>query len=66
MSLADVMLQPFLSLASANVAEHDPLSSLTEFYQFDQDDQDLGEDESEIDLMIQLSGMVYSPKTGEE
>jgi hypothetical protein len=66
MSLADVMLQPFLSLASANVAEHDPLSSLTEFYQFDQGDQDLDEDESEIDLMIQLSGMVYSPKAGEE
>lgn len=66
MSLADVMLQPFLSLTSANVAEHDPLSSLTEFYQFDQDDQDLDEDESEIDLMIQLSGMVYSPKAGEE
>ena len=66
MSLADVMLQPFLSLTSANVAEHDPLSSLTEFYQFDQDDQNLDEDESEIDLMIQLSGMVYSPKTGEE
>jgi hypothetical protein len=57
------MLQPSLSLASADVAEHDPLSSLTEFYQFD---QDLDEDESEIDLMIQLSGMVYSPKTGEE
>ncbi|SFU68717.1 hypothetical protein [Nitrosospira multiformis] len=66
MSLADVMLQPFLSLTSANVAEHDPLSSLTEFYQFDQDDQNLDEDESEIDLMIQLSGMVYSPKAGEE
>ena len=64
MRLADVMLQPSLSLASADVAEHDPLSSLTEFYQFDQGDQD--EDESEIDLMIQLSGMVYSPKTGEE
>jgi len=63
MSLADVMLQPSLSLASADVAEHDPLSSLTEFYQFD---QDLDEDESEIDLMIQLSGMVYSPKTDEE
>ena len=66
MSLADVMLQPFLSLTSANVAEHDPLSSLTEFYQFDQDDQNLDEEESEIDLMIQLSGMVYSPKAGEE
>ena len=63
MSLADVMLQPSLSLTSTDVAEHDPLSSLTEFYQFD---QDLDEDESEIDLMIQLSGMVYSPKTGEE
>ncbi|PTQ81329.1 hypothetical protein C8R21_11062 [Nitrosospira multiformis] len=66
MSLAEVMLQPFLSLTSANVAEDDPLSSLTEFYQFDQDDQDRDEDESEIDLMIQLSGMVYSPKAGEE
>ena len=66
MSLADVMLQPFLSLTSADVAEHDPLSSLTEFYQFDQGDQDLDEGESEIDLMIQLSGMVYSPKTDEE
>jgi len=66
MSLADVMLQPSLSLTSTDVAEHDPLSSLTEFYQFDQGDQDLDEDESEIDLMIQLSGMVYSPKTGEE
>jgi len=43
MSLADVMLQPFLSLTSADVAEHDPLSSLTEFYQFDQGDQDLDE-----------------------
>ncbi|HEU4855395.1 MAG TPA: hypothetical protein VFS89_08965 [Nitrosospira sp.] len=63
MSLADVMLQPSLSLTSVDVAEHDPLSSLTEFYQFD---QDLDEDESEIDLMIQLSGMVYSPKAGEE
>jgi hypothetical protein len=60
------MLQPFLSLTSANVAEHDPLSSLTEFYQFDQGDQGLDEDESEIDLMIQLSGMVYSPETGKE
>jgi hypothetical protein len=60
------MLQPSLSLASADMAKHDPLSSLTEFYQFDQGDQDLNEDESEIDLMIQLSGMVYSPKTGEE
>ncbi|SET15481.1 hypothetical protein SAMN05216412_103319 [Nitrosospira multiformis] len=66
MSLADVILQPFLSLTSADVAEQDPLSSLTEFYQFDQGDQDLDEDESEIDLMIQLSGMVYSPEKGEE
>ena len=66
MSLADVMLQPLLSLTPADVAEHDPLSSLTEFYQFDQGDQDLDEDESEIDLMIQLSGMVYSPETDEE
>ena len=66
MSLADIMLQPFLSLTSADVAERDPLSSLIEFYPFDQGDQTLDEDESEIDLMIQLSGMVYSPKTGEE
>ncbi|MBN9133074.1 MAG: hypothetical protein ABS69_13670 [Nitrosomonadales bacterium SCN 54-20] len=66
MSLADVMLQPSLSLASVDVAEHDPLSSLTEFYQFDQGEQDPDEDESEIDLMIQLSGMVYSPRTVEE
>jgi hypothetical protein len=60
------MLQPFLSLTSADVAERDQLSSLIEFYPFDQGDQNLDEDESEIDLMIQLSGMVYSPKTGEE
>ena len=66
MSLADMMLQPSFSLTSADVAERDALSSLTDFYPFDQGEQDLDEDESEIDLMIQLSGMVYSPKTGEE
>ena len=66
MSLADMMLQPSLSLTSADVAERDALSSLTDLYPFDQGEQDLDEDESEIDLMIQLSGMVYSPKTGEE
>lgn len=66
MSLADMMLQPSLSLTSADVAECDALSSLTDLYPFDQGEQDLDEDESEIDLMIQLSGMVYSPKTGEE
>ena len=63
MSLADAPLQPSPSRTSVDVAEFDPLSSLTEFYE---SDQDLDEDESEVDLMIQLSGMVYSHMAGEE
>lgn len=68
MNPLDAMLQPSPLRISADVAELDPLSSLslTEFYQFDQSDQGLYEDESEVDLMIQLSGMVYSHKAGEE
>ena len=63
MSLADTLLQLSPSRTSVDVAEFDPFSSLTEFYE---SDQDLDEDESEVDLMIQLSGMVYSHMAGEE
>lgn len=40
-----------------------PLRVLAEFYE---SDQGLDEEENEVDLMIQLSGMVYSHAQGEE
>ncbi len=63
MTPTDAILQPSSSRTSVDAAEFDPLSSLTEFYE---SEQGLDEDESEVDLMIQLSGMVYSHQAGEE
>jgi hypothetical protein len=63
MTPTDAILQPSSSRKSVDGAEFDPPSSLTEFYE---SEQGLDEDESEVDLMIQLSGMVYSHQAGEE
>jgi hypothetical protein len=61
MSPTDAILQPSSSRASVDAAELDPPSSLTGFYESGQ-----GLDEDEVDLMIQLSGMVYSHPAVEE
>ena len=63
MNLALASLQQGHAAASIDVGDIDTLSSLTEFYE---SDQGLDEEESEVDLMIQLSGMVYNDKGSDE
>ena len=63
MNLAIASLQQGHAAASIDVSDIDTLSSLTEFYE---SDQGLDEEESEVDLMIQLSGMVYNDKGSDE
>lgn len=59
MNLASAAVQQGHTSASIDVNDIDTLSSLTEFYE---SDQGLDEEESEVELMIQLSGMVYNDK----
>ena len=57
MNLASAAVQQGHTSASIDVSDIETLSSLTEFYE---SDQGLDEEESEVELMIQLSGMVYN------
>lgn len=63
MNVASAALQQGHTSASIDVKDIDTLSSLTEFYE---SDQGLEEEESEVDLMIQLSGMVYNDNGSDE
>lgn len=63
MNVASAALQQGHTSASSDVKDIDTLSSLTEFYE---SDQGLEEEESEVDLMIQLSGMVYNDNGSDE
>lgn len=54
---------PNQSRSSPDGSNGNPLRVLAEFYE---SGQGLDEEENEVDLMVQLSGMVYSHAQGEE
>ncbi len=60
---ASVPPSPDESRVSPDGSNSNPLRVLAEFYE---SGQGLDEEENEVDLMIQLSGMVYSHAQGEE
>ncbi|SEP23592.1 hypothetical protein [Nitrosovibrio sp. Nv6] len=63
MNLAEAALQPDHVSASVDTNDIDTMCSLMEFYE---SDPVLDEEENEIDLMIQLSGMVYNEMRSDE
>ncbi|SOD39836.1 hypothetical protein [Nitrosovibrio sp. Nv4] len=63
MNLAEVALQPDHLSPAVDMNDVDAICSLMESYE---SDQILDEEENEIDLMIQLSGMVYNETRSDE
>ena len=60
---ASIPPSPDQPRVSPDGSNSNPLRVLAEFYE---SDQGFDEEENEVDLMIQLSGMVYSHAQGEE
>lgn len=63
MKPVEVTLQPAESANPLSVSPIDALRSLMEFYE---SEPGADEEESEVDLMIQLSGMVQNHVPGDE
>ncbi len=62
MNPIEIALQPAESANTLDVSPVDALRTLMEFYESGQ----IVDEESEVDLMIQLSGMVYNDIRSEE
>ncbi|MDN5752363.1 MAG: hypothetical protein L0H15_03650 [Nitrosospira sp.] len=63
MSSAEATLQPSESVSALEVDCPDTIRALMEFYE---SGQILDDEESEVDLMIQLSGMIYDSIRSDE